>query len=417
MGCGASTPSPPGSSLTSKPSPPTVELILVLGIDEAAGRSELCEKLCGSLRESGRTCQHLNHPALLKAEVAAETEAGLEIASLTGQGKIVPAALSARVIKSSVLASPLGVCILDGYPPSEAALKTMADEIGHAPRLALLIDLPEDAAKAKLIAAGHDEESAQQRCMLFKAQSKGLIDELERRSILHKVDGTKPLAEQLGAARALLDSVTRGTVSGGSSSSSAAESSNALGERVVLVMGAPGAGKATQCAKLAAKYGCAHLQLEQLMRSEVREETATGRAIAEMVKGGKIVPAHLYLALLKGAMAKLPDQAKPCLVDGFPRSVDALALLEEHMGPCKRTLLLEATDTVLTRRLLEGAKDAGRPEDEDAAKRKIRTFKNQTHPAIASLQARGLVSKVDASGSQDDVFKRLCKAYESLGLH
>ena len=47
-------------------------------------------------------------------------------------------------------------------------------------------------------------------------------------------------------------------------------------------------------------------------------------------------------------------------------------------------------------------------------KRKIRTFKNQTQPAIASLQTRGLVSKVDAGGTKDDVFKRLCKAYEGI---
>ena len=54
--------------------------------------------------------------------------------------------------------------------------------------------------------------------------------------------------------------------------------------------------------------------------------------------------------------------------------------------------------------------------DAEVAKRKIRSYNNQTKPAIASLQTRGLVSKVDASGSKEDVFKRLCKAYEAIGI-
>lgn len=410
MGCGASTASPPAQVGVAKSAPATLELILVLGIDEVSGKSDLCQKLCKSLGASGRMCHHIELQALLKAEVAAETEVGIEIASLVGQGKIVPAALSARVIQAKLHSSPPGVCFLEGYPPSGAALKSMLTDTGYAPRLALMLDLTEEQAKAKLASAGADEQSAQQSWLMFKAQSNGLIEELEGRSILHRIDASKPQAECLSTARALVDSVTRGTPP-------AAEQGSAVGgARLVLVMGGPGAGKATQCAKLAAKYGCAHLHLAALMQNEMREETETGRAIAEMLKGGKIVPAHLYLALLKSAVAKLPAGSKPCLLDGFPRSLDALALLEEHMGACKRTLLLEASDGVLEQRLLQREQDSGRAEDAEVAKRKIRSYNHQTKPAIASLQTRGLVSKVDASGSKEDVFKRLCKAYEAIGI-
>ena len=48
-------------------------------------------------------CHHIELQALLKAEVAAETEVGIEIASLVGQGKVVPAALSARVIQAKLI--------------------------------------------------------------------------------------------------------------------------------------------------------------------------------------------------------------------------------------------------------------------------------------------------------------------------
>ena len=88
-------------------------------------------------------------------------------------------------------------------------------------------------------------------------------------------------------------------------------------------MGGPGSGKATHCARLASKYGCVHLRIEKLMRSEVREETETGRAIAEMVKGGKIVPAHLHLTLLKHVGTKAGEKEAPLwpsLIKGHPEA-------------------------------------------------------------------------------------------------
>ena len=66
----------------------------------------------------------------------------------------------------------------------------------------------------------------------------------------------------LDTARALIDSVTRGTAALGGGNFS---------DRMVLVMGGPGAGKATHCANLAQKYGCVHLSVEKLMRAAVRD--------------------------------------------------------------------------------------------------------------------------------------------------
>ena len=53
-------------------------------------------------------------------------------------------------------------------------------------------------------------------------------------------------------------------------------------------------------------------------------QSSTGVTISEMIRNGKIVPAHLYLSLLKGAMEKQPGMT--CLIDGFPRSLDNLTV-------------------------------------------------------------------------------------------
>ena len=49
---------------------------------------------------------------------------------------------------------------------------------------------------------------------------------------------------------------------------------------VVFVLGAPGAGKGTQCSRLSSKYGYTHLSAGDLLRAEVRDNGADGELIA-----------------------------------------------------------------------------------------------------------------------------------------
>ena len=192
------------------------------------------------------------------------------------------------------------------------------------------------------------------------------------------------------------------------------------GERIVLVLGGPGSGTEEQCSRLAAKFGCAHLCIEALVRSAVREDTETGRTISELIHGGKIVPATVYLSLLSSAIARGPKSgaSAPCyIVDGFPKSRDNLALLEEQLGACTRALLLDASDAQLEAKLLATADDGDEAAlPPEAVQRRIRTFRNQTLPCIQALEQRGVLSRVDASGPPDDTFAALAAAYEKLGL-
>ena len=71
---------------------------------------------------------------------------------------------------------------------------------------------------------------------------------------------------------------------------------------VILVLGGPGSGKDTQCEKLAAKYGCAHLSAVDLLRAAVTSASPKGQMISDMIRSGQIVPAQETLNLIKEAM-------------------------------------------------------------------------------------------------------------------
>lgn len=73
--------------------------------------------------------------------------------------------------------------------------------------------------------------------------------------------------------------------------------------RIVFVLGAPGAGKGTQCEKIVTEFGYVHLSAGDLLRAE---RNRAGSEFAELIetsiKEGKIVPVAVTCSLLENAM-------------------------------------------------------------------------------------------------------------------
>ena len=131
--------------------------------------------------------------------------------------------------------------------------------------------------------------------------------------------------------------------------------------RVVFVLGGPGSGKGTMCAKIVDKYGWVHLSAGDLLRAERKDPTSkNGELINEYIKEGKIVPVEITSPFprprSRGGLARSPslrrapfaDRAarrrlalirqamevsgkQDFLIDGFPRSADNLQGWESNM--------------------------------------------------------------------------------------
>ena len=56
---------------------------------------------------------------------------------------------------------------------------------------------------------------------------------------------------------------------------------------VVFVLGGPGAGKGTQCARIVEEFGFVHLSAGDLLRAERKNGGETGELIASYIKDGK----------------------------------------------------------------------------------------------------------------------------------
>ena len=222
----------------------------------------------------------------------------------------------------------------------------------------------------------------------------------------------------LGHARGLQDALAtrpatqrRVTLLCSATQTAAATDGTALQKPLVyFVMGGPGSGKGTQCALLAQRYQMTHLSAGELLRAEVRSGSPDGQAIAKLIAEGEIVRSETTVALLRKAMG---SGAGPFLIDGFPRSLENLEAFDEAMGSCNFMLFLEVSEDEMLSRLLKRSETSGRSDDnEETIRKRFRTFQQESMPVISTMSQRGLLRRVSAEGTTDEVFERVSNEFE-----
>lgn len=177
------------TKLPKQPKEVAVEVVLVIGLEVSGGKA-LCADLASSVAEAtGRPCVHLEVPELLKVAVASGSPLGTEISLMVQQGKMVKKATLAALVKEALEDAPPGTYLLQGYPTSPSTLANMGEEVGYVPRLALLLELSEDQAMARL--ADSPGPPPLQRIKSFHMHSRGMIAELEKSQLLRRIDAAQ----------------------------------------------------------------------------------------------------------------------------------------------------------------------------------------------------------------------------------
>ncbi|KAF1945493.1 adenylate kinase isoenzyme 1 [Clathrospora elynae] len=191
---------------------------------------------------------------------------------------------------------------------------------------------------------------------------------------------------------------------------------------VIFVLGGPGAGKGTQCAKLVSDYGFAHLSAGDLLRAEQeRPGSEFGEMIKTYIKEGTIVPMEVTVQLLENAMRSSIESGnnpkKLFLIDGFPRKLDQAHAFERSVCPSKFTLFFSCSEAVMEKRLLHRGETSGRADDNaESIKKRFRTFVETSMPVVDEFEAQGKVVKVSAETSPEEVYREVQKGLKERGV-
>lgn len=195
---------------------------------------------------------------------------------------------------------------------------------------------------------------------------------------------------------------------------------NKMVPEVVFVLGAPGAGKGTQCSLISKEYGFVHLSAGDLLREErQRPGSEYGEMIEAKIRNGEIVPVEVTCSLIHKAMQN--SGKTRFLIDGFPRNKDNLDGWERVMSDKTKLLFVlffECSRDMCTERCLgRGAAGSGRSDDNlESLQKRFCTYLNDTLPIINHYEAMGRVRRINAEASPAEVFEDVKTVFNNDGL-
>lgn len=201
----------------------------------------------------------------------------------------------------------------------------------------------------------------------------------------------------------------------------------------IILLGAPGAGKGTQCKNIVGQYDLLHLSSGDILRQERAEGTDLGAKAKSYMDSGVLVPDEIIIEMMSGAIKKAPDAG--FLLDGFPRTVNQAVALDKALADdgisIDFVLNLDVDDGVVAKRITgrrscpkcgavyhierlkpkfegvcdnDGTELVQRPDDTaDVVANRLKTYHRQTEPLVDYYRNNCTVYDFDADRSPDEV--------------
>ncbi len=209
----------------------------------------------------------------------------------------------------------------------------------------------------------------------------------------------------------------------------------------VVLLGAPGAGKGTQCKRVVDKYGISHLSSGDILRQNRADGTELGKKAQSYMDSGGLVPDELIVEMMSDAIKK--EGTSGFVLDGFPRTVNQARELDEALVSDGQKIdivlnLMIDDETIMDRMAgrkscpkcgavyhiknlkpkvegicdNDGAELIQRPDDNpEVVANRLKTYHEQTEPVVGYYKENNTVRDIDASKDADEasalVFEQL----------
>ncbi|HXX60670.1 MAG TPA: nucleoside monophosphate kinase [Candidatus Sulfotelmatobacter sp.] len=210
---------------------------------------------------------------------------------------------------------------------------------------------------------------------------------------------------------------------------------------ILVMVGAPGAGKGTQAQILGSRLGIPHVASGELFRAAVRSGSDLGRTVAGYLQQGTLVPDKVAIAVILERLHE-SDAADGAILDGFPRTrpqAEALDVALGRMGTrVAQALYVGVREAELRRRLsgrwlcrandhiyhvidrpprrpgicdIDGSELYQRPDDRpETVRARLATQLPPMYEVIDYYTERGVLTAVDGEGPVADVSEALLRA-------
>jgi adenylate kinase len=175
---------------------------------------------------------------------------------------------------------------------------------------------------------------------------------------------------------------------------------------IIVLLGAPGAGKTTQARLLNRKYRIPAISMADLLKREVGRKTPLGRQLRVALESGSLVNDDMMNDLIMYRLAR-KDAENGFILDGYPLNVSQARFLDrlaqERKFPAPLIIHLMIPDNVANQRL----EQRGRADDKPRIiEQRISEFRQDIDPLLAYWQDKNL-HHISGTQQPETVFKQI----------
>jgi adenylate kinase len=210
--------------------------------------------------------------------------------------------------------------------------------------------------------------------------------------------------------------------------------------KIIVLIGAPGAGKGTQARLLQDRKGIPQISTGDLFREMKTLDTPLAREVQEIMASGKLVSDDITYRIVSDRTSR-PDINGTYVLDGYPRTdVQAKQLedLAREQGKEIRAIEVDVPEGELLRRLTgrricpicgeiyniyskppksdmvcdlhTDVQLSHRADDnEDSVRTRLETYKQSTAPLLDYYERSGRLEKVDGTGDVEEIYQEIAK--------
>ena len=212
----------------------------------------------------------------------------------------------------------------------------------------------------------------------------------------------------------------------------------------IVLLGAPGAGKGTQCKRIVEKYDLLHLSSGDILRQERAAGSELGKKAQSYMDSGALVSDDLIVEMMAQAIANAPQEG--FVLDGFPRTVNQAQQLDKSLvqtgDKIDCILNLNVNDDLVVKRITgrrscpkcgavyhienlkpkaegicdnDGAELVQRPDDTaEVVENRLKNYYQQTRPVVDYYNQNNTVCDLDSNKDVDEVAGLIFEKLDSL---
>lgn len=211
--------------------------------------------------------------------------------------------------------------------------------------------------------------------------------------------------------------------------------------KIIVLIGAPGAGKGTQARLLQERLGIPQVSTGDMFREMKTADTPLAREVQAIMASGKLISDDITYRIVRERTSR-PDTAGTYVLDGYPRTAVQAEQLEELAKEQGKEILAIEVDVPFEQLMqrLTGRRTCpacgeiyniyskppaadGRcnlhpdavlvhraDDHEESVKTRLETYKTNTAPLLEYYEKTGRLKKVNGSGDVEKIYNQILRS-------